>query len=297
MKKLSLSTFLQLKVNTLIFKHFDPRLTYLYISVLGKLYFLFNKKERNAIKQNVGELVTSNDNATVNNVFDGIIKHYYEKLLMAYYDMEKFLSYLRANSEIKGKELLDEALKEGNGVILATAHFGAVEYLPVILAMSKYKVNVACKFKTKDLRDSLRDRAEKMNISLLNCGEESSILFKASGCLRNNEILMTEVDEVDAWNRDDTRTVELFKKKVYLDKGIDILSRRTKARVLAVYVKREKNNKVVVEISDVNNVKIPEENEHRSSFVYRLLNIFQQYVTAYPEQWYEWKKWQLMKAS
>lgn len=297
MKKITLSTFLQAKINTYIFKYFHPRLTYCYVYALGKLYFFFNKKERQTIQKNVNEVVGRSNSKIVKNVYKGIIKHYYEKLLMAYYDLNKFLAHIKKNAEIKGKEILDEALKSGNGVILATAHFGAVEYLPVILALSDYRVNVTVKFKTQKLKETLQERADKMNIGVLNCAETNNILFKASNCLKNNEILMTEIDEVEAWTKDDKRTVELFQQKVYLDRGIDILSRRTKANVLAIFAKRESNGKLKIEISDINNIHIPQDHEHKESFVFRLLNVFQNYVSAYPDQWYEWKKWQSMKVA
>jgi lauroyl/myristoyl acyltransferase len=229
-------------------------------------------------------------------IIHGIIKHYYEKLMMAYYSFEKLKRMVKKSINIKGKKLIDEGLKNGKGVVLVTAHFGAVEYLPLILVLNKYKINFTVKFKTQQLKETLEKHAKKYNANLIDCSQNQNIFFKACKYLQKNELFVTECDEVSAWTKDSNRTIKLFNEKIYLDRGIDILARRTGAKVLSIFVRRLKNNKFSVEIKDVLKVKIKDE-KHSESIVYKNLKIFQDYIKRYPDQYYEWKNIQAMKVS
>jgi Kdo2-lipid IVA lauroyltransferase/acyltransferase len=230
----------------------------------------------------------------INKVYNGIIKHYFEKLIMAYYDLPKFLTYLKSRITIKGKKILDEGIKKGNGIILITAHFGAVEFLPGILASLKYPVNITVKFNTQKLKKVLENRAKKVNINIIDCSVRHNIPLIASKCLKKNEIFITECDEVKSWIKDKKRTTQLFNKTVYLNKMIDVIARRTNAVVLAAFVRRTTEDHFIVEISNVKKLN-SYQTEFQESLENKMLKLFQIYVKKYPDQWYEWKNWQLMK--
>ncbi|MDI6688807.1 MAG: hypothetical protein QME06_11370, partial [Desulfobacterales bacterium] len=54
--KLNLSSFLQLRFNIFMCKKLGWKITFFYITMLGRLYFLFKRKERQKIKNSVNEV-------------------------------------------------------------------------------------------------------------------------------------------------------------------------------------------------------------------------------------------------
>ena len=64
----------------------------------------------------------------------GIFDHYFEKMLTAYWGFGKMRNFLLKQVRLSHADLLERSLEEGRGVILSTAHFGAVEFLPAALS-------------------------------------------------------------------------------------------------------------------------------------------------------------------
>ena len=83
---LNLSSFLQWRSNIIMCKLLGLWATFYYISILGKLYFFFNKKEKWQIKKAVDTVFSDRKQqfeirSLTKNVFRGIVFHYYEKYI------------------------------------------------------------------------------------------------------------------------------------------------------------------------------------------------------------------------
>ena len=116
-----------------------------------------------------------------------------------------------------------------------------------------------------------------------------SVFLRAMQSLKANRVLMTQCDEVDAWRRRRSQTINLFGRELFFDNTIDVLSHRSGAPVVAAFLRRSEGNRYTLFLEDVSVERSAP--EHGAG----LPGLWEKYVSRYPEQWYQWKKWSAMK--
>jgi lauroyl/myristoyl acyltransferase len=286
----NISQFLQATPNVLLFKYAPLKFSNRYLRLLGKLYYIINRKERNIIEKNIREVIKDNGSTDkiIKDTFDGIFSHYSEKLCMAYRNLERLKVEIGGILEYSGLDYLDKASHNG-GVVLVTGHFGAVEYLPLALHLRNYPVSMTVSFQTEQLKQSLMKRANEGDVELIDCRNDD-IMQRVLDALKRGRILLTECDEVDAWRTHRNRTIRAFGGEIKLDRSLGVLYRRTGATVLGSFMLRtDKGYKMtIVPIMNGRNSK-------SSNIAEEILKTFENYVLKFPDQWYQWKKLDKMR--
>ena len=287
---MSISRFLQAPPNIFLFKYAPYSFSIWYLRLLGKLYYIANRKERRLIEKNIMTVFQSRTEAReiIQKSFDGIFSHYSEKLLMAYRNLGTLKKEVGGVIEYSGLHYLDNALKKG-GVVLVTGHFGAVEFMPLALHLKNLPVSMVVAFQTQRLKKSLEERAESNGIELID-GHSGNIFFNQVNALKRGRILLTECDEVDAWSTKGDRTIDAFGGKVKLDRSIEVLCRRSGATPLGAFlIRTAKGYRLTI-------VPIGEEAELKSkNLAEDIFKTFERFVMMSPDQWYQWKKFHKMR--
>jgi lauroyl/myristoyl acyltransferase len=296
--KVNISLFFQSPINIWIFRHVSPRVSYRYLLAVGVLYYLLNSKERRHIERNIRDLMAGQEETRVKRVvrdtFKGIFTHYFEKMFSAFLDFGVTRRYVERKFDIEGAGLLTKALEKGKGCILVTAHWGAVEFIPWMLHVAGFPASVILECKTGKLARSLLEKTGfggGTGIELISSCFGGSVLLRALQSLKANRVLMTQCDEVETWHKRRGHTVQAFGREVWLDNTIEVIARRTGAAVVAAFMERTEGGRYVLHIEDVS-VERPETETARCC-----LQLWQKYVSLHPEQWYQWKKWDAMKAA
>lgn len=296
MRRSNLSRMLQSPVFTTLVR-FSPRAVFgNLLRLVIILYFSIHRDERRTIKRNLEEVFGNHcDRGRIDRLLrstlKGISLHYFEKLFLAYTTDYQWKHYLLERIRIVRKRNLDRHLTRNKGVILVTAHFGAVEFLPGYLALLGYPVAIVAKFKTKRLREKCREKAESIGARIVDAEEKNS-LFSALAALREGRVLITQCDEVECWKPDPQRAISLFGTSFQLDRTVTLLQKRSGASVVFGHVSRIGNGRYLAEIEDISGLK---------GFSYRtveeiILERFENLVYTRPDQWYIWKSFQHMKA-
>jgi lauroyl/myristoyl acyltransferase len=290
--RVSLSCFLQWRVNTLLIRYIPRSVGLLYLSLLGRVYFFFNRTEKNQIQTNLSSVVRRLPtkvvlDQTIQRTFKGIIAHYHEKLFVAYVHFGKVCNFLQKNIKLEGQQLLDEALSKGKGLILVTGHFGAVEFLPLALALKGYAVTMVVRFKTERLKRALMHRTQYVPITLLDANNGERVLFKALKALKANQILITECDEFDTWRPHRYRQAKFLGCSCPLDRTLEMLQGRYDSPVLMGLVQREGRDSFALQIHSLIGGR---HNPEIVSVSQGALQLLQQYICLFPEQWYQWKQ-------
>jgi Kdo2-lipid IVA lauroyltransferase/acyltransferase len=293
--KLKISEFFQSPLNVFVFRQMSPRVAQTYLHSMGFLYYLVNRHEKRVIEKNVRDVLAGQDEKYIRKVvretFKGIFTHYFEKMFSAYIDYKTVRRYVDAHFKVEGAELIQKALDGGKGCILVTAHFGAVEFIPWVLHTQGFPSSVILECATAKLAESLQDKVRNRDMELLSSAFGGSIFLRAMQSLKANRVLMTQCDEVDAWRRRRSHTIQLFGKELFFDNTIDVLSHRSGAPVVGAFLKRTGNHRYTLVLEDVSVQRTPE------STARDCLGLWQKYVTLHPEQWYQWKKWSAMKVT
>jgi len=289
--KLSLSKFLQLKLNVFLFRFLPFSISRWYIGTLGRLYYLLNWHEKKLIRSTIYQVFQGRSPARVlkgkiKETFKGIFDHYHEKLFVGYSNFPRLLDFLRTRIHFQGQEALEEALAGGKGVILVTGHYGAVEFLPGALAVNGYPASMICRFQTNRLRVTLSQRAEWVGLDLIDA-DEGNIILAAMKTLKQGRILITECDEFDEWRPDPNWDSSFLNCKLTSDRTLELLQKRSGAPVISALVKREGKRHYTCNLTPV---PVPGSTPVNMPLSEQCLRVLETSVTAYPEQWYQWKK-------
>lgn len=163
--------------------------------LLGETFYTFSIKFRKRGYQHLKMAYPSNKTPEeIRHILKGVFEHFAMILVeilsfprkIRLYNYDKYL-------EIKGRELIDDGLKKGNGVILISAHFGNWELCGYMMSMMGYQLISVARFMPNPLIDSL------LNYSRRYQGQK--IIYKENALkdmmrtLKDNKILGMIVDQ------------------------------------------------------------------------------------------------------
>ncbi len=292
--RLSLSQLLQTSLNNLLFQFLPFTISRFYVGVWGRIYYLLNWPERVLIREAItrvfhGKMPAANLQKIIAEVFGGIFDHYHEKLFIGFSKFSKVLDIFRNQVHFQGREMLQQALAAGHGIILVTGHYGALELLPGALAVNGFPTSMICRFKTTRLRSAQGRRAARLGVDLIDTDKGKSF-FTAVKALKAGRILITECDEFEAWRPDCQREIHFLGHKLGADRTLDLLHRRSGAPVIAALVSRDGQQRYTCHLTALNqgaasvNMTVSEQ----------CLKVLETSVQSHPEQWYQWKNFAML---
>jgi Kdo2-lipid IVA lauroyltransferase/acyltransferase len=285
---LNLSKFCQMHFSRYLAQKAPLRFSQLYLTCLGKLYFLTHSHEQELIRQTIRQVFTDRleqpaVRQLIRRTFSGILTHYQEKLFLAYASEAKVKNYLAQRLQLRGTEELQQAIAVGRGVILVTGHFGAVEFLPGALGLHGYPAAIIVRPQTKELAVSLAQRAALINLTLI-FPENGKVLPAALKALREGRILITEADEFEMWRPSQTDTVNFLGFQLPADRTLEVLQKRSGSPILTALVHRERQRHYTLNISPAFPSAPPQ------AAGKQCLQVLEKAIFAAPEQWYQWKE-------
>ena len=290
--RVGLSRFLQWRFNTIAMRWLPRTLVRAYLGLLGRIYFFFSREEKEQIKRNLSAVIRRFPkkqpvDLIIRRTFHGIFAHYHEKLLIAFAHFGKVCRFLLEQVEFEGQHLIDEPLSQGKGVILVTGHFGAVEFLPLFLALKGYPVTMVVRFKTPRLKEALVRRGSSVGITLLDANAGEKVIFNALQALKSNQILITECDEFKAWRPYRDRSIQFLGCSSPLDRTLDLFHRRHHSPVIFGLVCRLQRNRYKLRLHSLVD---EDQNTQTTTISHRALRVLEQYIYMAPHQWYQWKQ-------
>jgi KDO2-lipid IV(A) lauroyltransferase len=296
MKMIKLSPLLQSKFNIFIYLTLGWGLAKFYISFLGKLYYFFNKKEKeiinNAIADVAGRIRREIDlKEVIGSVFQGIFSHYYEKMFIAFEDKDKAARFLNDNISKGDLVIIRNSLSKEKGVIVITGHYGAIEYIPTLLAVNGFDISMIAKFKTGQLKKKVFSQAEKYRIRLIDADNTGNVLNTAIKELKENRVLVTQCDEIEEWRPSEKERTFFLGQVTGLDRTINIIHRRTGAEVVFGVIHRYSLSEYRLIVHSYEDMVKMLDGIPLSTVGETVLKVLEQYIYRYPEQWYQWIKY------
>jgi len=285
-----LSQFLQNPFNLALAQTLPISVLRSYVHFLGFLYYLARKEERKETTSTIVSRVGNDSDlpqrlSLVYNTYRGIFEHYLEKIIIATRSPSEMADYLMRYCELGDTKWLDLVDIAGRGAIVATGHFGASEFLPVLLAINGYKTATLIRYKTAQLRRFAKQRAQAYGIVLIDANETRSSFQKAVKAIKDGRILVALCDEFNHWSPAKNYTIRVLGEECPPDRGLAVLQRRTKAPVSLALLYRTYNRNgkryrlALHPISDTKDLR-PVSAE--------TWEILEKYIHRYPEQWYKW---------
>jgi KDO2-lipid IV(A) lauroyltransferase len=241
---IGLSSFLQSQPNIFIYQRLGWRFAFYYTTVLGGLYFFFNRKDKRKIKKSIHSVFSGLKNPSEKNsitlaVFRGIILHYYEKLFNAFSSAETLKTFFEIYMKNEGMTAIEQGLSKGNGVLLVTGHFGGVEFIPGYLAANNFPVTIIVRFSSNILRNISIQKAKDFSARIIDVDNTPNIMKAIIENLKENRIVITQCDEINEWKSYKHNRVSFLGKDIHLDRTMDILFKRVNPAIVFGLMHRE----------------------------------------------------------
>ena len=292
----NLSSFLQWGPSMIMCRKIGWRFTYYYISILGKFYYFFNRKEKWKIKKAVTAVFTGRKNSSefksiTKGIFQGILSHYYEKFVNVCSTPDTLRNFYKTHVENEGLKTVEQALSKGKGILLITGHYGGIEFIPTFLGALNYPVSIVAKFKTEKLRELTMQQADNFSINIIDADQTPNIVKAICDNLRENRIVITMCDEIDEWKPCRRDKIYFLGQQIRLDKTINILSKRYGGAVIFGVMHRVRRHRYKFIATSWEEMAKHFQRAIDMTTGAVVLKFLEHYIYKYPEGWYQWKKY------
>lgn len=251
----------------------------------GREWYTAHPEESEKIRNNLSKFGESFSDELIFEIERNVILHYYEKLLPLCGTPQFYNDFLENNVDTRdAAALLKNASEQNQGILIAAAHFGAVELIVPTLSWLKHTVNIVLRFTTEKFSNVAKVQGEKMTASgyfgemkFIEIGKPGTMsALEMAGALRRKEVLVSVFDEETEYSI----PVNLLKKKVFGGAGLDRLLRFSSASVAVfnAFMIRTDTNKYLLKLIPLDfNSGNPVQEMYKN-----LENIIKKYI----EQWY-----------
>ncbi len=265
------------------------RLRYLIGIALGNLVFYGIKKRReigiNNLKMAFPELSDQVARKLTKKSCQHLGLNLVEFTMLSHVKKEDLLN----NIQIENKDILDQVLAGGQGIIIYTAHFGNWELLGVDLALQGYSLHVLAQAQNNPyFNDRINQIRELAGMRLIPLGMSVRGAFKV---LKNREILCIAGDQnagTKGWS------VNFFGRTTPAYPGAVQLAVRTGAVIVPAYIIREDWRCHRIKIYQPYAIKKNATEKEQHQLLQELTGLSEEVIREYPEQWLwlhrRWKK-------
>jgi lauroyl/myristoyl acyltransferase len=283
----SISQFFQSSFSVALARMVPLPLFRLYCYILGLSYLTVRADQRQQMAAGVRSnlqrgAAAHHDVHLLWKTYLGIFEHYLEKMINAYHPTPRLARYLSHQIAIHDRGWLNRAVGEQQGVIMVSGHFGAVEYLPLFLALKGYAPAMIMRFKTERLRRECTFRCRQFNVRKIDADQPNAAL-KALKAVQQGRILITLCDEFSHWRPHRDRHVSVLGHRVRTDRTLDILHRRSRPPACLGLVQRTRRG-FALQIEPLT------DGGETVSIAERAWQTLEGYIRRFPEQWYQWRE-------
>jgi KDO2-lipid IV(A) lauroyltransferase len=256
--------------------------------IVGALVFVFSRNDRRKVMHNLnlvsagGTLLTSRRR---------LLWRFFQNYAFYMVDFFRLLSKTLEESQsfaklVGGRQHLDEALAQGRGAILLTAHLGHWEIGGLGLRALGYPVNVVTvkhnSLFTNNLINMMRSRH---GICVIELGNSIYDVIPIVRALGRNEVVAMLGDRA-IFKR--TGSAVLFGKEVRLPLGPILLAMSTGAHIVPAFSVMEAPGRYCGIIEPALDLRYgPDHEQAIKDNLQQVAQVFERYIRSYPDQWFE----------
>jgi Kdo2-lipid IVA lauroyltransferase/acyltransferase len=191
---------------------------------------------------------------------------------------------VKSKVRIYGKENLEQALKEGKGVIGVSAHFGNFPLMLLRLVQEGIKTSAIIRFaRDEKIERYFQAKRQALGLNTIYSTPRKTCVDNSIKVLRNNEFLFIPLDQ----NFGTAGVfVDFFGTQAATATGPVIFAQRTGAPILPMFIVRERDNSHRIIIEPALHIEEKENNEATIRHnITRITRIIERYIRAYPQEW------------
>jgi KDO2-lipid IV(A) lauroyltransferase len=261
---------------------FSLKAAYRIAVFLSDLKYLCSPRDRRAVQENLR--VICGPDLDLRPIVRSVFRNF-GKYLVEFFRMPAFTKeFIRKNAVVENQHLLDEALKQGKGVIIITAHIGNWELGGFALGRMGYPLTaIALPHKERSVNELFNQQRAEGGVTVV---PASSAIRRCIRTLKENGIVALLAD------RDFSATgipMLFFGKKTMIPRGAAMFAYRTGAIVLPMFLTRVAGEKFRISIEEP--LDLPKdrhemnEKEFTNRFMAQQVAVLERKIKEDPSQW------------
>lgn len=185
---------------------------------------------------------------------------------------------------IEGLEHLDEALKDGRGVVALSAHFGSFPLLLTRLALGGYKIHSLLRhMRDPGLDKFFEKKRDRMGVGSIYTQPRTTCVNQSLKSLRANEIIFVQLDQNFGTGG---VFVDFFGAKAATATGPIVFSLRTGAPIVPMFIHRVDGPRHRIVIFPAIRLKTEGDKERiMLDAVQDFTTLIEEYIRRYPHEW------------
>ena len=261
------------------------RVAYKIAVFVADCHFHISKKDRDAVLDNLRIILRKPDDELfyiARSVFRNFAKYLVDFFRFSKINDDFIKKYIR----LKNIERVDNAFKQGKGIIIASAHLGNWELAGAIFAKLGYPLNVvALDHKNKLVNNVFVGRRRSMGMKVISIGMALRRCFVA---LKKNEAVAVLGD------RDFSThgvNIEFFDRETDIPKGPAAFSLRSGAPIIPTIMLRNPDDTFdFIFEKPIEYQPTGDSEKDIRALTKKLLAVIEDYVRKYPDQWYLFRR-------
>jgi KDO2-lipid IV(A) lauroyltransferase len=276
------------------------RVAYLIAEAFARGYYLFSRRDKEAVKANLRVALGEDIKEDVLNRHALDIFRNFAKYLADFFKFPRLTrEFIDRNITVDGIGYLDECLSEGKGAVLVTLHLGNWELGAAIMGPLNYPTTaIALEHPDRKINDFFKRQRSINQLKSVPVRQRSvddlksipmSVQIKECfRVLRNNGLLAIAAD------KDYTSTgiyVDFFGRKAVMPKGAAAFSLKTGAPIIVTVLTREEGDKFKFCFEPpIRYEPTGDYEKDLRALMGKYIVLFEKYVRKYPDQWYAFRK-------
>ena len=265
-----------------IVPHIPARWGYPLFSFIGDLIYRFHSGARGIVQENLRRVLgQETDKATIEETARQLLRNSLQNYYELFHQGTLSREELRASLTVKGQEHIEEALAQGKGLVLATAHLGGPDGLIYLAPFLSCRMTAPAEhLRPERLFRYLLSLRKRGGITFLPADGPLLGLFRA---LKRNEVVVVAAD------RDTTESgimVDFFGAPARLPDGHVQLAMRTGAKLALAFGRREPDNTYTIEIHPL--LELEDTGDFKRDVranVEKVVADLERVIRQHPEQW------------
>ena len=261
------------------------RVAYKIAVFVADCHFHISKKDRDAVLDNLRIILHKSDDE----IFDiaRAVFRNFAKYLVDFFRFPKINDdFIKKYIKLKNIERVDNAFKQGKGVIIASAHLGNWELAGAVFAKLGYPLNViVLDHKNKLVNNIFVSQRRSMGMKVISIGMALRRCFVA---LKKNEAVAVLGD------RDFSThgvNVEFFDRETDIPKGPAAFSLRSGAPIIPTIMLRNPDDTFdFIFEKPIEYQPTGDSEKDIRALTKKLLAVIEDYVRKYPDQWYLFRR-------
>ena len=262
------------------------KLAYFLAAFFSQGYYFFAFGDRRSVKANLEVIFPEKSNRQLRKISRMVFRNF-AKYLVDFFRFEKLnRKYIDKNIKLENLRYFDEALAEGKGIVVLTAHLGNWELGGVVLAQLGYPFwAVALPHENKKVNDFFDAQRNKKGVKVIAIGKAIRSCITE---IRKNHMVAL------AGDRDFTEKgirIDFFGRLTHFPEGPAALSLLTGASIVPGFMLRNPDDSFTLRIEKpIEFSPTGDKAKDLADLIGVYKNIFEDYIRKYPQQWYVFRR-------